>query len=57
MLDQYKPHLSVEDIEEILGIEKFDEEIAEKSRFVYLQCCGAPYLTGYVLTRILVVPE
>ena len=57
MLDQYKPQLSVEDIEEILGIEKFDEEIAEKSRFVYLQCCGAPYLTGYVLTRILVVPE
>jgi len=24
--------LSIEDIEDILGIEKFDEEIAEKSR-------------------------
>lgn len=30
--DQYKPQLSIEDIEDILGIEKFDEEIAEKSR-------------------------
>lgn len=32
--EEYKPQLSVEDIEEILGIEKFDEEIAEKTRFV-----------------------
>lgn len=32
--DKYKPQLTVEDIEEILGIEKFDEEIAEKTRFV-----------------------
>jgi ATP-dependent Lon protease len=30
----YKPQLSVEDIEEILGIEKYDEEIAEKTRCV-----------------------
>jgi ATP-dependent Lon protease len=27
----YKPQLTVEDIEEILGIEKYDEEIAEKT--------------------------
>jgi hypothetical protein len=31
---KYKPQLSVEDIEEILGIEKFDEEIAEKTRYL-----------------------
>ena len=31
-IENYKPQLSVEDIEEILGIEKFDEEIAEKTR-------------------------
>lgn len=30
--ENYKPSLSVDDIEEILGIEKYDEEIAEKSR-------------------------
>lgn len=30
-LDKYKPHLTVEDIENILGIEKFEEEIAEKT--------------------------
>ena len=30
--EKYKPQLSVEDIEEILGIEKYDEEIAEKTR-------------------------
>ncbi|CAL3967114.1 unnamed protein product [Diplocarpon coronariae] len=29
--EQYKPQLSVEDIEEILGSEKYDEEIAEKT--------------------------
>src|SRR5271155_2531751 len=29
--DKYNPNLTVQDIEEILGIEKFDEEIAEKS--------------------------
>ncbi|KAH7411005.1 ATP-dependent protease-like protein la [Cadophora sp. MPI-SDFR-AT-0126] len=29
--EKYKPQLSVEDIEEILGIEKYDEEIAEKT--------------------------
>ncbi|ATZ55757.1 hypothetical protein BCIN_12g03210 [Botrytis cinerea B05.10] len=29
--EKYNPKLSVEDIEEILGIEKFDEEIAEKT--------------------------
>ncbi|PQE32085.1 hypothetical protein CJF32_00001694 [Rutstroemia sp. NJR-2017a WRK4] len=29
--EQYKPQVSVEDLEEILGIEKFDEEIAEKT--------------------------
>ncbi|TAQ84200.1 hypothetical protein B7494_g7472 [Chlorociboria aeruginascens] len=28
---KYKPQLSVEDIEEILGIEQYDEEIAEKT--------------------------
>lgn len=31
-VEKYKPQLSVEDIEEILGIEKYDEEIAEKTR-------------------------
>lgn len=35
-VEKYKPQLSVEDIEEILGIEKYDEEIAEKTRFVKL---------------------
>ncbi|KAF7947710.1 hypothetical protein EAE96_008790 [Botrytis aclada] len=29
--ENYKPKLTVDDIEEILGIEKFDEEIAEKT--------------------------
>jgi len=32
LAEKYKPQLSVEDIEEILGIEKYDEEIAEKTR-------------------------
>ena len=31
-IEKYTPQLTVEDIEEILGIEKFDEEIAEKTR-------------------------
>jgi hypothetical protein len=31
--ERYKPQLSVGDIEEILGIEKYDEEIAEKTRY------------------------
>lgn len=31
--EKYKPQLTVEDIEEILGIEKYDEEIAEKTRY------------------------
>jgi ATP-dependent Lon protease len=30
-LGKYNPNLTVQDIEEILGIEKFDEEIAEKT--------------------------
>ncbi|EHK96415.1 putative Lon protease like protein 2, peroxisomal [Glarea lozoyensis 74030] len=30
-MEKYKPQLSIDDIEEILGIEKFDEEIAEKT--------------------------
>ncbi|TPX07339.1 uncharacterized protein E0L32_010761 [Thyridium curvatum] len=30
-IETYKPQLTVEDIERILGIEKFEEEIAEKS--------------------------
>lgn len=30
-LDRYKPTLTVEDVEEILGIEKYEEEIAEKT--------------------------
>ena len=29
-LGKYSPHISVSDLEEILGIERFDEEIAEK---------------------------
>ncbi|TVY37340.1 Lon protease-like protein, peroxisomal [Lachnellula occidentalis] len=29
--DKYKPQLSVQDVEDILGIEKYDEEIAEKT--------------------------
>jgi hypothetical protein len=35
--ERYKPQLSVEDIEEILGIEKYDEEIAEKTRY-FIRC-------------------
>lgn len=31
VLEKYNPNLTVQDIEEILGIEKFDEEIAEKT--------------------------
>jgi ATP-dependent Lon protease len=31
--ERYKPQLTVGDIEEILGIEKYDEEIAEKTRY------------------------
>ena len=31
--ERYKPQLTAEDIEEILGIEKYDEEIAEKTRY------------------------
>ncbi|KAL3419787.1 ATP-dependent protease La (lon protease 2) [Phlyctema vagabunda] len=30
-IENYKPQLTVDDIEDILGIEKFDEEIAEKT--------------------------
>lgn len=30
-LDKYKPQLTIDDIENILGIEKFEEEIAEKT--------------------------
>ncbi|KAI9821781.1 MAG: hypothetical protein M1827_002362 [Pycnora praestabilis] len=30
-LESYRPDVSVEDLEDILGIERFDEEIAEKS--------------------------
>ncbi|CAM1511514.1 Fc.00g090270.m01.CDS01 [Cosmosporella sp. VM-42] len=30
-MDTYRPHLTVDDIEDILGIEKFEEEIAEKT--------------------------
>jgi ATP-dependent Lon protease len=30
-MEHYRPELSVEDIEDILGIEKFEEEIAEKT--------------------------
>lgn len=30
-LDKYKPQLTVDDVENILGIEKFEEEIAEKT--------------------------
>ena len=30
-VEEYKPQLSMEDIEDILGIEKYDEEIAEKT--------------------------
>lgn len=30
-LDQYRPRLTVDDVETILGIEKFEEEIAEKT--------------------------
>jgi ATP-dependent Lon protease len=34
--EKYKPQLTVQDIEEILGIEKYDEEIAEKTRYFML---------------------
>jgi len=51
--ERYKPQLTVEDIEEILGIEKYDEEIAEKTRYfirysypnsgaAVLPMCGQP---------------
>ena len=30
--EKYRPQLNMEDIEEILGIEKYDEEIAENTR-------------------------
>lgn len=33
-VEKYNPQLSVDDLEEILGIEKYDEEIAEKTRYV-----------------------
>lgn len=33
IVERYKPQLTVEDLEEILGIEKYDEEIAEKTRY------------------------
>jgi ATP-dependent Lon protease len=33
--EKYKPQLSVDDIENILGIEKYDEEIAEKTRYIH----------------------
>jgi hypothetical protein len=36
IVERYKPQLTVEDIEEILGIEKYDEEIAEKTRYFTL---------------------
>lgn len=32
LTEQYNPTLTVPDIEKILGMEKYDEEIAEKSR-------------------------
>ena len=32
LAEKYKPQLSVEDIENILGIERYDDEIAEKTR-------------------------
>jgi ATP-dependent Lon protease len=48
-VENYKPQLSVDDIEEILGIEKYDEEIAEKTRCVcrinvlhFLSLCSVP---------------
>ena len=31
-VEKYKPQLSVEDVVDILGIERFEEEIAEKTR-------------------------
>jgi ATP-dependent Lon protease len=34
--EKYKPQVSVDDLEEILGIEKYAEELAEKERFVKL---------------------
>jgi hypothetical protein len=33
LAERYKTQLTVDDIEEILGIEKYDEEIAEKTRY------------------------
>lgn len=52
-VENYKPQLSVQDIEEILGIEKYDEEIAEKTRYVrctrslgLLSPCGPFCLAG-----------
>jgi hypothetical protein len=47
--ERYKPQLTVEDIEEILGIEKYDEEIAEKTRY-FIQCsCRSPAAAAAVL--------
>jgi len=44
--ENYRPQLSVDDIEEILGIEKFDEEIAEKTRYVHPHCLFFGFTSG-----------
>lgn len=45
-LSEYKPHVSVADLEEILGIERFDEEIAEKKSVPGIVTGLVAYSTG-----------
>ncbi len=45
-IDTYKPLVSVEDLEDILGIERFDEEIAEKKSVPGIVTGLVAYSTG-----------
>ena len=45
-LDKYRPSVSVPDLEEILGIERFDEEIAEKQSVPGIVTGLVAYSTG-----------
>lgn len=45
-LEKYNPQVSVDDLEEILGIERFDEEIAEKSSVPGIVTGLVAYSTG-----------
>jgi ATP-dependent Lon protease len=47
--EKYKPQLTVQDIEDILGIEKYDEEIAEKTRYFIHPSHWYPTLCIHIL--------